>query len=43
MKYEDLRELLKRIEFNKTEPEVFLKLIESAQVKGVSGPQRYDI
>ena len=34
MKYEELKEFLKRIEFNKTEPEVLIKLIESAQVKG---------
>jgi len=34
MRYEELRELLKRIEFNKTEPETLAKLIESAQIKG---------
>ncbi|RUM33153.1 MAG: hypothetical protein DSY33_05410 [Archaeoglobus sp.] len=34
MKYEELKELLKRIEFNKTEPETLTKLIESAQKKG---------
>ena len=34
MKYEELKELLKRIEFNKTEPETLAKLVESAQIKG---------
>jgi len=34
MRYEELRELLKRIEFNKTEPETLAKLVESAQIKG---------
>ena len=34
MRYEELKELLKRIEFNKTEPETLSKLIESAQIKG---------
>jgi|GEM_PF-3477716 hypothetical protein len=34
MNYEELKELLKRIEFNKTEPETLIKLIESAQSKG---------
>ncbi|RLI80345.1 hypothetical protein DRP05_00775 [Archaeoglobales archaeon] len=34
MKYEELKELLKRIEFNKTEPEILAKLVESAQIKG---------
>jgi len=34
VKYEELRELLKKIEFNKTEPETLAKLVESAQRKG---------
>ncbi len=34
MKYGELKELLKKIEFNKTEPEVLTKLVESAQRKG---------
>ena len=34
MRYKELKELLKRIEFNKTEPETLVKLVESAQIKG---------
>lgn len=34
MKYEELREVLKRMEFNKTEPETLTKLVDSAQREG---------
>ncbi|MCS7123020.1 MAG: hypothetical protein RMJ17_00360 [Candidatus Aenigmarchaeota archaeon] len=34
MEYEELKERLKRIEFNKTEPETLIQLIDSAQRKG---------
>ena len=34
-----MKELLKRIEFNKTEPETLTKLVESAQIKGKKAQQ----
>jgi hypothetical protein len=34
MNYEELREHLKKIDFDKTEPETLIKLIQSAEIKG---------